>query len=84
MRWRTLRQRRAVWRSMRLARRKATRQMLNYYAGTRGLRALQRVGIRGSVAVAVDEDWVWLTGLDRKSGNPEEWPEDLRVRQYPG
>lgn len=37
MSWRTIRQRSAVWRSMRKARMKATRQMLNYYAAKRGL-----------------------------------------------
>lgn len=29
--------------------------------------------------------WLWRAGLqDRKGENPDEWPEDLRVRTYPG
>ena len=32
-------------------------------------------------------DWanhpLWLKLRDRKGGDPQEWPEDLRVREYP-
>ena len=31
-----------------------------------------------------DGDWAWRAGLTHpKGGNPEEWPQDLRVRQWP-
>jgi protein gp37 len=31
------------------------------------------------------EVWAWRAGLrDKKGGDPSEWPDDLRVRQYPG
>ncbi len=35
-------------------------------------------------APAYDDDRVYYALLDRKGGDPEEWPADLRVRQFPG
>ncbi len=30
------------------------------------------------------EVWAWRAGLrDRKGGDPAEWPEELRVREFP-
>lgn len=29
------------------------------------------------------QEGLGTTNKDRKGGNPEEWPEDLRVREFP-
>lgn len=30
-----------------------------------------------------EEDGLWNIGVSRKGGNPSEWPQDLRVREFP-
>lgn len=37
----------------------------------------------GARLVKVERDGVFYTLRDRKGGDPEEWPEDLRVREFP-
>lgn len=43
----------------------------------------RREGIRGSCVVPVDAPWRWVTQGNRKGGDIDEWPEDLRIRQFP-
>lgn len=40
-------------------------------------------GARGSVIVPVDSQWEWAKKADKKGGDPDEWPHEIRVRQFP-
>lgn len=43
----------------------------------------RREGMRRACTVPADSAWTWVTQRDRKGGDPSEWPEDLRVREWP-
>jgi protein gp37 len=44
----------------------------------------RREGLRGSCVVPADViNWRFVTQRDRAGEDPEEWPEDLRVREFP-
>lgn len=49
--------------------------------GSRPFSATDRISYRGNTEKMPDGFSRYLN--DRKGGNPEEWPEDLRVRQFP-
>lgn len=36
-----------------------------------------------TIRAAIEGGNSWLNLKDKKGGDPSEWPEDLRVRQYP-
>mgnify|MGYP000954872147 CR=1 FL=1 len=43
----------------------------------------RRQSPRGAVSVPVEARWTFIDGGNRKGSDPEEWPEDLRVREFP-
>lgn len=45
----------------------------------------RRCGVRGSVLAPVDDavPFTWVKPKNAKGGDPSEWPEDLRVREFP-